>query len=569
MAINFNLTMALVALVFTLFTWLGGGIVGSWLNGWTVWLTLLVAEVALVLPEQKRNESLFDARRRVGKAVLCDPLTWLTLLLTGFFVIQWLNGGTFMEWDVSAQKWLIRSPVFTWMQHPDTATLMSIPPADTATVAYRQLPPMFDWLPGSFRSDEAYSVLNWFPPVLVSLLAVRHALLKRTKRLLVDYICAMTAVLAVAGIIQYALGGTFLYWGRHAGAFFFATFGYPNHAAGFFPAVMAVSVGLMMWAHEHREHTRVPPWLYGVFAVLCAVSGILSGSRAGVIFTLAVGGFTVMYAIFRYFGTWSPRLRIAVPGVLLAVALFVGWTVGFRVYALRSNAERAEALRTAVTAEERQKASSLPTFSSVPMLDGVLGEIDDTDWAAFFEHPMLMRSGYQGILALRQHADHPWVGTGAWSFRWLNVRYINRDNPEEKGWFESRKGVGQANVHNDTLQYLAEHGWVGFGLMLAIIAALALPFLKQLFCSPAYTVSDEQADRSWINRINVVYVFFFVATAMMAAHSFVDLVFRSPACMMLYGLMFVCAPGFLLGRRKTAKTASVAVSEPPTSIPQA
>ena len=46
------LTCALVAILLTLYAWLGGGIVAPWLAPWTPWITLLIGEVALLLPEQ-------------------------------------------------------------------------------------------------------------------------------------------------------------------------------------------------------------------------------------------------------------------------------------------------------------------------------------------------------------------------------------------------------------------------------------------------------------------------------------------------------------------------------------
>ena len=543
------LVCALVAVLLTLFTWLGGGIVASWLTPWTPWFTLLLAEVALVLPEQRADETLFDARRRVWRGLVRDPLTWLAILLIGFLAIQWLNACAFLVWDPEARAWQTASPAFGWLLDP--ANLSQPPPANPREVTYLPLlgTHPWPWLPWSLHAGEARGVLDWFPPVLVALLAVRHAMLRRTQRLLMAYVCAMAGALAIAGIVQFVAGGTFLYWGRETHAFFFATFGYPNHAASFFPAVMAISVGMTLWAAEHREHTRVPPWVYGICAALCAVSGVLSGSRAGMLLTLAVMAFTAVYVPFRSMGSWPARLRWAVPGTLLAVAAVALGTAAFRMHAVTANAARAQALREATTQEAREAAAAMPTYTAMPAIDGVLGEIAQTDWSFFLEHPMLMRSGYQGILALRQHAAHPWVGTGAWSFRWLNLSYIDPDNPEERKWYANRLGVGQANVHNDTLQYLAEHGWIGFGLMLGCVAALVLPFLRDFLSSPRYVASDAQADRCWLNRLDAYCVFAFVATAMMAVHSFIDLVFRSPACMLLYGLCFVCAPGFIVGRR--------------------
>ena len=555
-----QLLLGLVALLLTLFTWLGGGIVAKWLSPWALWFALLLAEVMLVFPEQGRTESLFEARQRVVRGLVRDPLTWLSFLLMLFLTLQWLNGGTFLEWQVQEQAWRVVSPAFAWLQAPGTAEAMAMRPDNPAAAAFLPVGSApWAWLPGCLRSDEAFGVLNWFVPVLTALLAVKHGLRKRSKRRLGLFVCVMTSVLAIAGIIQFILGGEFLYWGLKSNAFFFATFGYPNHAACFFPAVMAWALGMLLWSVEHREHTRVRPWVYGVTVILCAASGILSGSRAGMLFTLALVAFTVLYIPVRYLGSWAPKWRVVVPLLLLIVAGVTLGTAAFRIYAITQNREAKAALAAAKTPEERAAATQLRTYGTLPALDNVLMEIADTPWQSYLEHPLLMRSGYQGILALRQAADHPWYGTGAWSFRWLNANYIRPDVPEEQEWFQARLGVGQANVHNDTLQFLAEHGWVGFGLMLGCVATLCLPFLWQLLRSPQIFVNDDLADRTWPNRINAFYVYAFVGTALIAVHSFIDLVFRSPACMMLYGLFFVCAEGFLLGTPKVKPAAPAPV----------
>lgn len=543
--------IALIALMFTLFTWLGGGIVPRWLAPWAPWLTLLLAEVALLLPEQRRTESLLDARGRVWHSILKDPLTWVGATLLLFLTVQWLNAYTFLEWDPTTKVWQVVSPAFSWMYPEGLESLLARPPADPTKAAYLRLPDSLPiaWLPHSLRADESVGVLAWFAPVLTALLALRHATLRHSKRMLCTFICAMTSVLAIAGIIQYAIGGEFLYWGVKSRAFFFATFGYPNHAACFFPAVMALAFGMLLWNFEHREHTRIPQWCYIITIILCAISAILSGSRAGVLFTLAVLGFATIYIPIRYFGSMSPRLRIAVPTLFLIVTGIIIGSAAFRIYAVNANLARETALKAATTPEEHAAAFALPTYRSIPAIDVVLKEIGDTDWKAFIEHPMLLRSGYQGILATRQLEDYPWFGAGAWSFRWLNIQYIDRDNPEERNWLNLRKGTGQANVHNDTLQFLAEHGWVGFSLMLGCIIALAFPFFKTLLRSPEVPLNDAVADRVWFNRICAYCVFALVATTLIAAHSFIDLVFRSPACMMLYGLLFVCADGFVPRKR--------------------
>ena len=557
MGIVRHIVVALVALMFTLFTWLGGGIVPRWLAPWVPWVTLLLIEVMLLLPEQRRTESLLEARTRVWKSLLRDPLTWLSLALVAFLTVQWLNAYTFLEWDPAKQAWEVVSPAFEWLRHPDTAALLERTPANPRQATYLRLPDSLPvpWLPHALRADEAVTVLAWFAPVLTALLAMRHATLRHSKRMLCAFICAMTSVLAVAGIFQYLVGGTFLYWGMESHAFFFATFGYPNHAACFFPAVMALALGMLLWKIEHREHSRMPAVLYIGTFILCAVSAILSGSRAGVLFTLAIIGFAALYIPLRYFESMSMRLRVALPALLFTLAAIVIGSAAFRIYAVSANERRAAAIASATTPEAHAAAFAMPTYRAIPAVDAVLKEIGETDWAHFIRHPMLMRSGYQGILALRQLEDYPLFGSGAWSFRWLNINYINTELPEEREWLRNRKVSGQANVHNDTLQFLAEHGWVGFGLMLGCIAALVLPFFKTLLRSPSVPQNDAVADRIWFNRICAYCIFALAATTLIAAHSFIDLVFRSPACMMLYGLLFVCAEGFVPRRTVLPKTA--------------
>lgn len=562
MSIIRTIVFVLVTLMLTLYTWLGGGIIPRWILPWAPWLTLLILEVMFLFPEQRRTETLLDARSRVWTRVWKDPLTWCSILLIFFLTLQWFNSYTFLAWDPTEKAWEVVSPAFEWLRHPKVTELLTRPPADPSTVSFLQIPDSLPLkgLPHGYRSDEAASVLAWFAPILVALIAMKHATLRHSKRMLCTVICAMTSLLALAGIVQYVVGGTFLYWGKETHAFFFATFGYPNHAACFFPAVMTLSIGMLLWAIEHREHTRIPPWLYVVSVFLCAISAILSGSRAGVLFTLAIVGFCAIYIPIRYLGSMTPRMRIAIPTILLFVALITIGTAAFRVYAVNSNLERSQAMKEAATPEEYALAFELPAYREIPMIDPVLKEIADTDWASFIEHPMLMRAGYQGILAERQLKDYPWFGAGAWSFRWLNINYINKDDPTEKQWLVNRKGVGQANVHNDTLQFLAEHGWIGFGLMIGCIIALAIPFWKALLRSPSIPMNDIVADRAWLNRICAYCVFAFVATSLIAAHSFIDLVFRSPACMMLYGLLFICADGFVPQKRAIAPSANTTPS---------
>lgn len=469
------LPMGLVALMVTLFSWLGGGTFPEWLNWWTPWLTLLIMEVLIVLPEVKKTETLMDARRRVWRGLLRDPFTWFGLALTVFLVTQWLNSPRELFFDAETRKWLYT-------------------------------PPPVPWLPFSINTGEGRSVLDWFPPVIAAVLMVRHGLLKPTKRLLCQFICWNAALLSLMGILQILTGSQFIFgiWGHYVDTQIFASFGYPNHAAAYFPAIMALSMGVWFWKMEHRALLKQNPHIYLIPTLLCAAGGVLSLSRAGVVFTLLVGFAGGLYAVLRYWGGWKNTMRI-----------------GFSVSAVALLALAAVCLM-------------------LPEKLSLRDELRDTEWKVFFQNPMLARSGYQGVAAWEMYKDYPAFGLGAWGYRRMAYAYVA---PED---YHKMRGPGQANVHNDTLQYLAEHGTVGFGLMLACVFSLVIPFWIQLFKSPSQAITEEQKARAWPFRVNVIYVYILGATLMMAVHSFGELVFRSPACMIVWALMFVMAPGFLL-----------------------
>lgn len=475
------LPLTLVALTVFLFSWLGGGTIPAWVGWWTPWMTLLLLEVTFVLPEVKRNETIMQARSRVWRGIIRDPLLWFGALLTLFLVIQWLNGPRLKYLDPQTRQWLLH-------------------------------PPPIPWLPSSIHQGEARCILDWFPPVIAAALAARHALLKPTKRMLCQFICWNAAVMAVMGLIQMKMGNEFLFsiWDYTVNTQIFSTFGYPNHAAIYFPAVMALSIGLWLWSIEYRESLHYPPHILLIPIFLCAAGGVCSLSRAGALFTVGVAIFGGLYAASRYWGGWSKAMRIRISCATVAFTACAAACV------------------------------------ILPEKFAVRDEILKTEWKPFLEHPMLARSGYQGEAAWEMYKDYPAYGLGGWGYRQMIHLYVK---PED---VKSTRGTGQANVHNDSLQFLAEHGSIGFGLMLACALSLAIPFWIQLVKSPGDAMPEEQKERAWPFRINAVYAYSALATFMVCLHSFIDLPFRSPACMLVFALCFVMAPGFAFQQPKAA-----------------
>jgi O-antigen ligase len=69
--------------------------------------------------------------------------------------------------------------------------------------------------------------------------------------------------------------------------------------------------------------------------------------------------------------------------------------------------------------------------------------------------------------------EHPLFGVGGWGYRHLCTKYMTDDEMKEL------QTVGGANVHNDFLQFLCEHGLVGFGLLVVIVLLLVSPIFRR------------------------------------------------------------------------------------------
>ena len=115
---------------------------------------------------------------------------------------------------------------------------------------------------------------------------------------------------------------------------------------------------------------------------------------------------------------------------------------------------------------------------------------------------------------------------------------------DEDRWDYLRQS-GRANVHNDALQFLCEHGMIGFGLMLAMTAALLVHAIAALF--GVRRVPDPRTGRplSWFQSVSPCVWGVFAAVVAMAVHSTIDLPFRSIANTLVWFVCLAFVPGFL------------------------
>lgn len=467
-----NLVLLHVFLLVLFLTWVHGGTRADLLQS-VPWLALLILNALLILPPQRKGETLGEARLRVWRGLWRDPLLYVGLALTVLFVVQWLNGGRELVVNEATGK-----PMFT--------------------------PPPCSWLPSCVAPGEAVQMLYWFTPVFMALLAVRHGVTRAGQRRLLLYLVWGGAWLAVFGWIQRLSGTQSLFWMTPLPARFFASFGYENHAGALFTLLFAVSGGL--WFQATMDPDDGPRAHYLLVPMLLNFSGIFGSlSRAAMVLGIVLlvgGGIAGLAAAWR----WIPigtRFKAITYAVLVAVvAVFLN-------RAFPGNSVRKE----------------LGTVRIETLYQETIG-------GRIFQ--------YRSAWAMTK--DHPLFGVGGWGYRQFAQLYVT---PEELNVMVNGKGM--ANVHNDILQFLAEHGFLGFGLMLAAVATLLTPLLRgagRLLTTPAVVDWDNPFVPPLLRVPAVVYAVLAGTTATVI-HSQIDLPFRSPAVLLTWALCLACVPGFL------------------------
>ena len=360
-----------------------------------------------------------EGRAAIFRAVSRDPVFYLGLAFLGYLALQWFNAGRAQYFDIGYRRWTYTDPPFP------------------------------GW-PFAFSRSEAAQMLAWFFPAWTIAVAIRSRLLaRRTLRGLLAFVAGSAALLAAFGLAQYASGTRAIYGRQPLDGHFFASFGYGNHAGPFFVLAESVALGLLFREilDIRRSHADTPsamrvrhPWRVAglvLIATLCAAGANMGFSRAGILLNAVLGLFAAVYLWKRAWArlTAAGRLNLAAltAGVLGCLFFLVA---GFGEHGIRREFKlRPAAAETMDTAWER--------------IDVELGR-----------RPAFARAAW----AIWR--EHPWFGVGGWGYR-----YLVADHVPEKYWpaLETR---GWANVHVDALQFLAEFGAVGMGLLLAALGAM-------------------------------------------------------------------------------------------------
>ncbi len=480
-----------VALLVIWSSWARGGSSPAFF-GALPWLTLALIVITCLLPPRKRGESSTSALVSLLLRVVKDPVFYIGGALTFYLFLQWYNSPS--------------APIESFLDPIDSRWKFPDPPNKG--------------MPFSPSRGDGVQFLIWFSTIWAALLVVRNAMGPRLKFLLLRILVINGALLAILGILQSITGSDKIYWYTPVRVYFFSSFGYPNHAGEFFFLMSALNIGLLLRdLYNNAPIKQTILWtttlifnIVGTFGSLC---------RASIAMEIVLLVFAAIYGAIILHG----RLSRAGSILVLVLGLILG---GVGVKQFISNAALLGEVKT-INAD---------SISSVYKSDRkILSEIAIDIWK-----------------------DYPWTGVGGWGFRYYAPIYrqevyadVNNEltdttdpiaarNAEIRGVFSNR---GTANVHNDTVQFLCEHGMIGFGLMVALVLALLVSFILQLSKMERSVDSLTGSKQSLIKSISPVIVMSFAGLIAIVVHSTLDLPFRSIAVLLSWFLILATLPDFI------------------------
>jgi len=470
-------------------SWIHGGTRPDWLLPVIPWMALAILEWFLLCAQPKKDELLLDSRERVWSVLKKDYLLRSAVAFTVLLIIPFFN--------------IAQAPSFV-----------------EATQTWQAFAPPVKWLPFTTDVRRHGIVLLWFIPAMIAVLAVKHGLLKRSKRILLEIICWNGAALALLGFIQLAWQTDSILWLTQMEGDFFSVFGYVNIGAAYFTLIGAFSFGL--WLQQAAEDVNLAavstlepdelqsPWrvhrmVFPTF--LCFAGAIATLSRAGIILCFILFVFFVIYGLGYIWKRIDLGVRIS---ILSGISAFI-FILVVLFFALR--------------------------------LEGLKRELATITWQAVIER-VSGNGQYHVRVAKEIASDYPLFGVGGWGYPVYQGVYLKEDD------YKKFQDIGGSNVHNDMFQFLAEHGVIGFGFMMAFALGVVIPLFLEVirFCrlKPKGVQSPGFARKTyWFYRLPPVIVAVFAGTTATVAHSFGDLPFRSPAILVIWLLAFVCAAGWL------------------------
>lgn len=453
-----------ICILILLPVWLRAGTNAEW--SWPLtWVALLVLGILVLLSWNRRRSVASGASSSPAPFLrLRDPVFGLGLLFMLLLIAQWWNAGRLLYYDPVTTSWNYSEP-----RHPG-------------------------W-PSAITRSEARQMLDWFLPAWIIVMAIRSpGFSSRAIRKMWRVVAYHAGILAMFGLVNYAVGSTHMLGFVPMRLHFFATFGYPNHAGSYFMMGLCLSTALLSWelggGREGVHRGRMVALI--AVMILCYVGAVFSLSRLAILLATALLPVLVFFLIASVWAKLPAVQRVHVIAISLAMlGLALVLTLGLG--------------REAIRREFKPEA----------------------DNKTFMERETSFRL-FQFTSAIHIWMDHPWVGVGGWGYRYLMGHYVPVDQ-----W--RRITEGKANVHNDPAQFLAEFGLVGGACMTGVIGMLGLA--------------------AWRNRHPRVPLWWMplLGCALVGGQSLIDLPFRSPAVLALW-LMLLAGTSRVIPPRRPAGT---------------
>lgn len=523
-----NVVVLSVFFVLAAFAWLVGGTRADYIITVMPWLTAILVEAMICFPQQHDGETSYEARSRVWTALKKDPFVWTALGLIALLLVPFLNVGL-------------------------------CPVCDYPAIAAGADPsPAIPFFPFCVNRLQHLNVVLWFVPSLVAVIAVKHAMLKRGKRMLLELVVWNGLALGIVGAVQQVTQAQGPLWIKecYQTSYFFSTFGYPNMAGDYFTTLFAIAFGLWRWHLEdvrrneseesiaisradgktaserksvskedgrtsdggHRHHSHIHSWgtkktvsfwnkhyhlIPTAIFFFCALDTLC---RASVMLVTALAVLFFLHTFVCLFAKMKKAQRVKATVVGAVVLTLISLC--------------------AVTFMPRDLQKEVDSIDTVGVLDRVTG-----------------KGQYHVRVATEIWKKYPLFGVGGWGYKHFCLQFMTDKE------LRNIQTVGGINVHNDYLQFLAEHGAVGLGLFLAVILASVWPVgkvWKELVNAYRFTSPKERPPQP----IQIFVLPAPVFCLMMAAvatmiHAFGDCILRSPAVLSLFLVLFVAMDGFM------------------------
>lgn len=486
-----NVAAIVVALVASVLPWLYGGMRPDLLAAVAPWLLIMLVEVMICFPQRHHGESTYEARERVWHELKHSPLVLVALILLAVLAIPFFNSG-----------------------------LCEICDAAKIAMGENSAPPI-SFLPSCVNRGDHLDVFYWFALAFAAAITTRICLNANGQRLVLSLVVWNGVALAVLGFVQEATGAVCPYWIVPADGYvrreFFSSFLYTNTAGDYF--VMLFGLAVALW-RDHYEYARME-------------EGALDPSETASSAKI-VGGFWrrhyyLLPAAVFFVAALDTLSRAAIMLLTLTASVYFAHT------AIIFLARLPKARRVFVGVWSMVIFGVIIFFATVFMPRNIRREVRTLDSVAVLDR-MTGKGQYHTRVAFDIWKEHMVFGCGGWGYGHLSPSKL-RDG-------EQVQLAGGINVHNDYLQLLAEHGIVGFGLVVAAVVLLLCPVVvKWRRLSAALRFKKSRQMKVAVHTASAFFIF--VAALATMIHAFGDCPLRSSATMVLFFVALSAMPAFM------------------------